>query len=178
MDKRIKTNWWLLFIVGVIFLILAFKVISHPAGAILDLAFFIGWAALISGVFQVIFSISVKAVMQNWAWRLVNGIFNIVIGILFLSHPAMSAEMLPFLFGFWMIFIGIITFFSGIREQNSNIPGGWFEMLLGVIIFIGGVSISYYPAQEAPMLLWFISFTLFFYGIYFIIISLKISKIK
>lgn len=150
----------------------------HPAESIIGLAFFIGWASLIAGVFQVGFSISTKSIMKNWAWRMFGGIVNIVIGAVFLSHPAMTAKMLPFFFGFWMIFIGITTFFNGIREQNSNMPGGWLEMVLGVFIFVGGMSISYYPAQEAAMLIWFISFTLMFYGIYFVVISLQLSKMK
>jgi len=178
MVQSIKTNWWILLIVGILFLILSGKVMMHPAESIIGLAFFIGWASLIAGFFQVGFAISSKAIIKNWTWRLFSGIINIVIGVIFLSHPAMTAQMLPFLFGFWMIFIGITTFFNGIREKNSNVPGGWFEMLLGVLIFIGGMSISYYPAQEASMLIWFIGFTLMFYGIYFVVISLQISKMK
>jgi len=178
MEKSIKTNWWILLIVGILFLILSVKVMMHPVGSFVGLAFFIGWASLIAGIFQVGYAVSVKAIMKNWPWRMFSGVINIVIGVIFLSHPAMTAKMLPFLFGFWMIFIGITTFFNGIREQNSNVPGGWFEMLLGVLIFIGGLSISYYPAQEAAMLIWFIAFTLMFYGIYFVIISIQLSKVK
>ena len=51
MTKSIKTNWWLLLLAGIIFLILAVKVMMHPAGSIIGLAFFIGWASLIAGVF-------------------------------------------------------------------------------------------------------------------------------
>ncbi len=178
MEQSIKTNWWILLIVGILFIGLSVKTMMHPAELILDLALFIGWVSLIAGFFQVGFAISSKSMLANWTWRLFSGIINIVIGVIFLSHPAMTANMLPFLFGFWMIFIGITTFFNGIRENNSNIPGGWFEMLLGVIIFIGGMSISYHPTQEASMLIWFISFTLLFYGIYFVVISLQLSKLK
>ncbi len=178
MEKSIKTNWWLLLIVGIIFIILSVKVMMHPAESIMGLAFIIGWASLISGIFQIGFSISVKAIMKNWTWRLFSGIINVVIGIIFLSHPAVTAKVLPFIFGFWMIFIGISTFFAGIRDQNSNVPVGWLEMLLGVIIFIGGMSITYNPVEEASMLVWFISFSLMFYGIYLAILSLQLSKMK
>jgi len=57
-------------------------------------------------------------------------------------------------------------------------PAGWFDMLLGVLIFIGGLWISYNPVAEAAMLIWLISFTLMFYGIYFVVISIQLSKIK
>jgi len=178
MGQSLKTNWWILLFIGVLFLVLSVKVMIHPAASILELAFFIGWTSLIAGVFQTGFAFSTKRIIKNWTWRLFSGLVNIIIGIIFLSHPAMTAKMLPIFFGFWMIFIGISTFFNGIREQNSNLPGGWFEMLLGALIFIGGMSITYYPTQEASMLIWFISFSLMFYGIYFVVISLQLSRMK
>ncbi|MFK5857496.1 MAG: DUF308 domain-containing protein [Bacteroidota bacterium] len=178
MVKSVKTNWWLLLIVGIIFIILSVKVMMHPEKSLIGLAFIIGWASLMAGIFQIGFAISTKSIMKNWTWRLFSGLINVVIGVIFLSHPAVTAKVLPFIFGFWMIFIGITTFFAGIREQNSNVPGGWFEMLLGVIIFIGGMSITYNPAEEASMLIWFVSFSLMFYGIYLSILSLQLSRMK
>ena len=178
MTKKITTNWWILLLVGIIFLILAGKVMMHPAQSIMGLAIFIGWASLIAGVFQVGFSLSAKSIIRNWVWRLFSGIINIIIGVIFLSHPALTAQILPFLVGFWMIFVGITTFFNGVQIQSSKITGGWFDKLLGIIIFIGGIWISYYPAAETAILIWLISITLMFYGIYFIVISLQLSKMK
>lgn len=178
MTKRISTNWWLLLLTGIIFLVLSVKIMLHPVESIIGLAFFIGWACLISGIFQVGFSLSAKGILSNWQWRLFNGIINIVFGIIFLSHPALTAQALPFIFGFWMIFIGISTFFVGIREQKGNLPGGWFDMLLGLMITIGGLWISYNPAMEAVMLSWMLSMGFMFYGIYFVIASLMLSRKK
>ena len=176
MTKSTRSNWWLLLLAGIIFLILAYKVMIHPAESIVGLAYFIGWAALIAGIFQVGFSVSSKHIVQNWAWRMFSGIINIVIGIIFLSHPAVTAQILPFFFGLWMIFVGISVFFNSFREQNLNISGGWFDMLLGIILFIGGLWISFHPAEEAAMVVWLITLTLLFYGIYFIVIALQFSK--
>jgi uncharacterized membrane protein HdeD (DUF308 family) len=77
-----------------------------------------------------------------------------------------------------MIFVGISVFFNSFREQNLNISGGWFDMLLGIILFIGGLWISFHPAEEAAMVVWLITLTLLFYGIYFIVIALQFSKRK
>lgn len=173
-----KTNWWLLLLAGIIFLILAFKVWGHPADSILELAFFIGWASLIAGVFQIGYSVSSKHIASNWPWLMFSGIINVIIGAIFISHPAVTAEVLPFFVGFWMMFVGIFTFFNGIGEHNNKVLGSWFDMLMGIIIFAGGIWISLYPAAEAMMLIWLISVTLLFYGIYFIVISLQLSKTK
>lgn len=178
MTKKLRTNWWLLLIVGIIFLALAYKVMTHPTESIIGLALFIGWASFIAGIFQVIFSLSSKNIIKNWTWRMFSGIINIVVGIVFLTHPVLTSEILPLFFGFWMVFVGISTFFNGVSEQSRKITGSWFDKLLGLIIFLGGILISYYPTQEASMLIWIITIILLFYGLYFIVVSLQLSKTK
>lgn len=178
MGKGIRTNWWLLLLVGIIFIILSVKIMNHPAESIVGIAIFIGWASLISGVFQFGFAISAKHIINNWGWRMFSGIINIFVGGIFLTHPAITAEILPFFVGFWMIFAGVSTFFLGIREQNVNVTGGWFDIIMGTLLTVGGFYIGYHPVAEAAMLIWLISFAMMFYGIYFVIISLKISKLK
>ena len=178
MNERIKTNWWSLFIIGIIFLVLSVKIMTHPVASILGLAVFIGWACLISGVLQIGYSLSSKDAGSNRKWRLFNGVINLVFGIIFLSHPTLTAQALPFIFGFWMIFIGITTFFHGIKETDFNVSGGWFDMLLGVIITIGGIWISYNPAMEAILLTWLLSLVFMFYGFYFVVGSVMLARLK
>lgn len=178
MPQRTSTNWWLLLLTGIIFITLSIKIMLHPIESIVGLAFFIGWASLISGVFQVGFSLSAKGIHRNWQWRFFNGIINIIFGIIFLTHPTLTAQILPIILGFYMTFIGISTIFNGIREKNSKLPGGWFDMLLGLIILAGGLWISYNPAIGAMMLSWLLTMMFMCYGIYFIIGSLILSKVK
>ena len=178
MANRFKTNWWLLLLVGIIFIILSVKIMNHPVESIVGLAFFIGWASLISGVFQFGFAISAKTVINNWGWRMFSGIINIFVGIIFLTHPALTAQILPFFVGFWMIFAGVSTFFLGIKEQNVNVAGGWFDIIMGILLTAAGFYIGYHPAAEAAMLVWLISLAMMVYGIYFIVISIQLSKLK
>ncbi len=178
MTKTIQTNWWLLLLTGIIFLVLSVKIMMHPVESIVGLAFFIGWASLISGIFQVGFAFSVKTIVKNWSWRFFSGIINILFGIIFLSHPALTARALPFVLGFWIIFIGVSTFFVGLREQNNNTSGGWFDMLLGLIITVAGIWISYNPLMEAAMLSWLLTLGFIFYGLYFIGVSIMLSRLK
>ncbi len=178
MKKRTRTNWWLLLLTGIIFLILAGKIMVHPVESIVELAFFIGWALLIAGIFQIGFSLSAKGILSNWLWRFFNGILNVIIGVVFLSHPALTAQILPIIFGFWIIFVGLSTFFVGLKERSVNIPGGWFDMLLGIIITLSGFWISYNPAVETAMFTWMMTLIFIFYGVYFVVVSLQLSRIK
>lgn len=174
MIKKKGTNWWLLLAVGIVFVLLAFKVFMHPAASILGLAFFIGWAALIGGVLEIGFALSIRNRYTNWSWKMVGGIIDLIIGIIFLSHPAVTAEILPFFVGFWMIFMGVMNIFGGFDGQKSN----WFQTFVGFLLVIGGFSISYNPTGEAAMLIWIIGFTLIFYGFSFIYVSMRMVTSK
>jgi len=178
MKNRVKTNWWLLLLTGIVFTVLSFKIMTHPAESIIGLAFFIGWACTFSGIFQIGFSLSAKGIHSNWKWRLFNGIINIIFGLIFLSHPGLTAKALPFIFGFWMVFVGIATFFTGIKEKTNKVQGGWFDMLLGIFITVGGIWVSYNPGIEAAMLIWILALWFMMYGLYFIIGSLILSKVR
>jgi len=174
MTKKKPVNWWLLLAVGVVFILLAFKVFMHPTASILGLAVFLGWAAVIGGVMEISFALSVRNMLPNWSWKLVGGVIDLIIGIIFLSHPHMTAEILPFFVGFWMIFTGIMDIFGGLEGKSHSM----FQMFIGFLLVIGGFWISYNPTGEAALLVWIIGVTLLFYGFSFVYMSLRMISAK
>jgi uncharacterized membrane protein HdeD (DUF308 family) len=174
MAKKKNSNWWLLLAVGIVFILLSFKVFVHPAASLLGLAIFLGWAALIGGAIEIGFALSVKNLYTNWAWKMVGGIIDFIIGIIFLSHPAMTAEILPFFVGFWMIFMGVMNIFSGLDGRSNSA----FQMFIGFLLVIGGFWISYNPTGEAALLIWIIGVTLLFYGFSFVYVALRLISSK
>ncbi len=174
MNKKKNTTWWLLLAAGIIFILLAFKVFSHPATSIVGLAIFLGWAALVSGILEITYALLARGVYSNWAWKIFGGLIDLFIGIIFLTHPAITAEILPFFVGFWMIFMGVMNIFGGVDGKKSSS----FQAFLGILLVIGGFWISYNPMGEAALLVWIIGVTLMFYGISFVYIGLKMASLK
>lgn len=174
MVKKKNSNWWLLLAVGVVFIVLSFKVFIHPAASILGLAVFLGWAAVLGGILEIGFALSVRSQFPNWTWKMVGGILDLFIGIIFLSHPAMTAEILPFFVGFWMIFMGVMNIFNGLDGRSSSA----FQAFIGFLLVIGGFWISYNPTGEAAVLVWIIGVTLLFYGFSFVYVGLRLITTK
>ena len=174
MAKKKNSNWWLLLAVGIVFILLSFTVFVHPAASIMGLAIFLGWAALIGGAIEIGFALMVKNQYANWAWKMVGGIIDFIIGIIFLSHPAMTAEILPFFVGFWMIFMGVMNIFSGLDGRSNSA----FQMFIGFLLVIVGFCISYNPTGEAALLVWIIGVTLLFYGFSFVYVGLRLISSK
>ena len=83
---------------GLVFLVLGFVSIAHPMAALLPVVIYIGLAALVSGVLSLIFVFSNSAATGR-GWRLLEGIVDLLFGVLLLARPLFSASLIPVLIG-------------------------------------------------------------------------------
>jgi len=127
--KRIK-NWWLLIIKGLLLIALSFLIFKHTRESIMTVSVFMGAGLIIMGITLLIISLEMKKTMDNWSWRLAEGLMDIVFGFFLLAHPGITAEVIPIFVGFWIIFYGVIMLTSAIQLPDAN----GFEKK-GVIIF-------------------------------------------
>ena len=65
--ENVFKKWWLLLIGGLLFLILGFVSMAHPMAALLSVIIYVGIAAVVSGLFTLIFVFSnTAAVGCGW----------------------------------------------------------------------------------------------------------------
>lgn len=60
---------------------------------------------LVAGFLEIIFSLFNKEELSNWGWGLILGILKLVVGILLLMNPTLSALTLAFYLGFCFFFV-------------------------------------------------------------------------
>jgi uncharacterized membrane protein HdeD (DUF308 family) len=105
-------HWFWSLLGGIISIIAGVFLISQPiTGAVvlpLTLAIFIGAAAIVSGIFNIIWAIRVRNDIQGEAWIILWGVISIILGIVVLSNPGTSAVSLV-LFGAILAIIGGIA---------------------------------------------------------------------
>jgi uncharacterized membrane protein HdeD (DUF308 family) len=91
---------------GILYLVLGFIILNHPAAALVAMTFILGVAFLIGGLFRIVAALQVK--FHNWGWPLLNGIVTLLLGILILKEWPDS--------GLWVIgmFVGIDLIFNGL----------------------------------------------------------------
>jgi uncharacterized membrane protein HdeD (DUF308 family) len=137
--------------------------------------FFITWslsfafAFVVTGLLEVIYAISSRHYMPNWAW--------LIGGILLLSRPQISMNILPFFVGFGILFRSIMSITWSIELQKLGDQNWRWMLSIGIV----GLLFSF-------LLLWNLVFvrltTALCAGIYLIIIgftqpflSLRLSRI-
>jgi uncharacterized membrane protein HdeD (DUF308 family) len=134
--------WWLILLRGIILIALAWYVFVNPVGALVGLALYIGIGLLITGIFEISTALSLRKVNDNWGWNLAGGIIDGLFGLVLLSNPGVSAAVIPFVVGFWMMVSGVIIFINSFEVKKSGMPAWWLGLISGILTVIVGYFIT------------------------------------
>lgn len=176
--KNKVQNWWLRLLKGIALIVLAFIVFRHPVGTLLGLVTIIGVVWLLAGIFLTIASIMERESDDNWGWRLTEGIIDVIFAAILLSNPGITAAILPFIVGFWLIVNGVTTF-SGSFKSKKEGDSSWGLSLIGGILTIlfGWFVMTDLFAGAVAITVW-IGLGLLILGIVNIVISLRLKKVN
>lgn len=154
---------WLMFI-GVLMTALGVYVLFNPVTALIALALYLGAAFIAIGagyiwVFTYVKSYPLLAI----------AIVDILVGLLFIFNPGITAATLPLIFAMWALFVGIVQIVTSfeLREIGSRV-WGW-TLVAGVCGVLFATLILFYPLIGAITLTTFMGAALIVYGIYDVI---------
>lgn len=173
MENLSKKSWILILTKGIILIILSLLVFFNPMGTLLGISVFIGIGLLITGVIVAMVAWGSKDELDNWKWKLAEGILDILFGFILISNPQITAIVIPFIIGFWIIFYGIIVIVSAFGDGKLK----WSSLILGIIIIWLGNMIMFNPLIFGITVSIWIGLGLLSAGLYVIIHSLEVKKI-
>jgi len=183
--KTIKTvqhsvkNWYILLIVGLIFLGAGIYAFLSPAESFLALSLLFAWSFLISGAIEIAFSISNREELENWGWTLIFGVITFLVGLLLLARPEITMITLSLSLGFLVLFrsIGAISFALDLKNYDDN--SGWGNLLaLGILGVLFSFLLLWNPAFAGSTIVFWTGLALVIAGIFSIYLSLKLRKLK
>lgn len=176
MSGKIFKNWWLLLIAGILFVILGISYIAAPGAALITTGMFIGVMILISGIAIVSYAVSLSS-SEGWGWRLVEGIIDVLLGVIIIWNPFPAIALIPIAIGIWAIVRGVILFVDSFSYKKAGVHDWWGFLLLGVLAVIFGFIVLGNIAASAIVTGWMIGIMLLSIGIAGIYYSLKIRKV-
>lgn len=177
MDKIAK-NWWLVLLKGILLIALAIFVFRQPVGTILVLAVYIGIVLLVTGLTLIVVSLSARKEMDNWGWRLAEGLLDVLFGFVLVANPGVTAVVLPFLIGFWAIFYGILMFVDAFAAKSAGMDQWWLQLILGVLMVLFGDMVAFNPVVGIMTVTIWIGLAMLIAGIFNVILALGLRKLK
>lgn len=97
-------NWWTSLLLGIVYIIVALWLMFSPLSSYVALSIVFSISMLISGILEIIFSLSNRKGVPSWGWYLVGGIIDLILGIYLIAYPMVSMEVIPFIIAFWLMF--------------------------------------------------------------------------
>ena len=157
---------WGPFLLGILYLILAFFAFNNPMVSIVSVAYLFAFGATLIGLYEIF----VRRKMRQHAglssgFVIAIGIIDILIGIFFLFNISAAVVALPFVFAVWLIVDSFGTIFSASPIREYSTAQYWFTVIAGILGVIIGFLLIFNPLSS------FVAITTLL-GVYFMLFGI------
>lgn len=160
-----KLNWSSL-IIGTLLLIIAVIIFSNPVQNFYTLTWLIGLLIMIGGVIQLLFRRAAKEVMGvNTTLILINGVIDLIFGILVVFNVGASSAFFIFMFAFWFIFSSIMGLFTISQQPRLRA----LSIIINILSIIFGIILLFNPMMGMVFVSTMIALTFATLGITYVI---------
>ncbi|WP_177760694.1 HdeD family acid-resistance protein [Flavobacterium sp. I3-2] len=176
-QKSVK-HWYIPAIIGVLLIGVGIYTYSTPIATYATLTIIFSISFLFTGLMELAFAIQNQKNIEGWGWYLMGGIFDTVVGFILLTHPAVSAAMLPIFIGFTLLFRSMqgLGFAFEHKNYGSNNWGGLaFASALGLIF---SLLLIFNPIFAEAYLVVLTSLAFVFVGFSTIVLAFQLKKLK
>jgi len=170
--------WWIPVLTGVFLIALSIFFISKPVSAFLGFTVLFGWMIFTDGGMNLIFAIRNRKIFDSWIWHLLIGIFEILVGVVLLFQPQISAESLILFAGFWLMYSAVSKISYSFVLKKSGTKNWWFTLISGIITFIFAFFMIANPVLGIFGIVYLTSLTILISGITALIFGLQIRKLN
>ena len=178
--KKVKStikHWYLPLIAGIILIAMGIWTFKEPEGSYITLAFLFSLSFVVSGLFETIFSIANRKVIDNWGWNLAMGLITLVVGVLMFMNPEISMLTLPFYVGFVILFRSMNAIGIALDLKNYGILDWGNILAIGIVGIFLAFILLWNPLFAGMSIVVWTGIALIIAGILNIMVSLKLKKI-
>jgi uncharacterized membrane protein HdeD (DUF308 family) len=139
-DAQVASAWWLFLVVGVLWLLFGFMLLSFSFKTVWGVAAFVGIGLLAGGTLDIIAAFSNK---QGRGLNIFLGLMGIGAGIIALAWPSETFLVLARLLAWFLFISGIVGIINSFMTKSQN--NLWFlSLCLGILnVTIGIWAIRY-----------------------------------
>jgi len=175
MLQSMARSWWVWLLRGVAAILFGIIAYVAPAATVLALVIVFGIYAIVDGMLAIVTAFQIREVAKHWWVVLLEGLAGILVGIVALVYPIVTAGALLILVAFWAVFTGIMEIIAAIRLR-AVISNEWLLVLTGIFSVILGVILVVFPGAGLA-LVWTIGFYAVFFGVMMIIFGFEVRSL-
>jgi uncharacterized membrane protein HdeD (DUF308 family) len=149
--RAFTDKWWLVLILGIVWIIFAWIVLSFDFNTVLAIAVFAGVSFIFSGISEFFYA----SMVDDWKWLwILLGVISIIAGIIALVWPGQTFLVLAAIIGWYLMFRGVFDLVTAIMTKDVN-DMWWLGLIAGILqIGIGFWAIGYEGRSIALLVVW------------------------
>ncbi len=147
--------WWLTLLRGILAAILGLLLLLWPDKGAEAVLMFVGAFALVTGAIST-FHAS-RARYPVWGVSIVGGIITLILGLIALFWPGLTATVLVYIVAAWALVFGTIEIIGGLAV-GIGIPAGALATGLGLISVVLALLLFFMPEAGVVAAAWLIGF--------------------
>jgi uncharacterized membrane protein HdeD (DUF308 family) len=162
MSALLAENWWAIALRGALAIAFGLIGLLLPEVTLLALVLLFAAYMLLDGILAIIAGVRAARRHDRWGWLIVEGVVDLVAGVIAVVWPLITIVAFVFLLGAWAIVSGVLLFGASFRLHMGH--GSWLMALAGAISVIWGVLAILWPLTGALALTWLLAAYALFFG--------------
>src|SRR5690348_16803500 len=138
MAIELARNWWALALRGIAAIVFGVVALFWPPAAVAALVAVFGAYALVDGIFNLVHAVRAGRSGQRWGALVFAGVVSLLVGVLTLSFPGVTALALVLWVAVWSLVTGVAEIVAAIRLRKT-IRGEWLLALSGILSVAFGI---------------------------------------
>jgi uncharacterized membrane protein HdeD (DUF308 family) len=174
MSAVLAGNWWAIALRGLAAIVLGIIALAVPAVVMLSFALLFAAYLLTDGVFAIIAAVRAARQHERWVLMLVEGILDIVVGLIAAAFPVGAVLAFVFVIAAWALLTGGLMLASAFRLHLSH--GCWWLALGGLVSIIWGVLLAIAPIIGAVVLTWWLGGYALVFGVVLLVLAFRLRR--
>ena len=171
MLEAMTRNWGAIALRGVIAVLLGVIAIVWPGPTVAVLVILLGAFALVEGAANI-----VAGARGREGWAIAEGIISVVVGIVIVVWPAITALALLYVVAAWAIITGIVRIVAAVQLRRV-IRNEWLLAGSGLASIIFGVIAAVFPGAGILAIIWLLGAWLIVLGVILVAFALSIRQL-
>jgi uncharacterized membrane protein HdeD (DUF308 family) len=176
MSQLLAQNWWALALRGAFAIIFALIAFFSPGATLLSLVWVFAAYMLVDGVFGIVSGIRAASNNQRWGLLILEGILNILVGIIAFLMPGLTVLFFVTLMAVWSLITGVLMIVAAFK-LNPTYGRGWL-IFSGIVSVLFGVALLLAPLVGAVVLTWWLGAYALVFGISLLVLAFKLKSHK
>ncbi|MBM6593054.1 HdeD family acid-resistance protein [Microvirga pudoricolor] len=176
MSELLAQNWWAVALRGLFAIVFALIAFFVPGATLLSFVLFFSAYMLVDGVFGIVAGIRAAQAHQRWGLLVLEGVVNILVGVIAFMWPGLTLVFFVTLMAFWSLITGVLMIVAAFK-LDATYGKGWL-IFSGVVSLLFGLALLIAPLVGAVVLTWWLGAYAMVFGIGLLVLAFKLKGRK